>query len=88
MDLTGATVEADGTIYLKADENTVSAPTESATYPVAKVTSAQNETLGSKFAAAKVWKGWNAELVTEPDGKGNIVYSVKYGKNGFVVSIR
>ena len=88
MDLTGATVEADGTIYLKADENTVSAPEATVEYPVTKVTSAQNETLVAKFAAAKSpWKGWSAKLKTATDGSGNVVYSVLYGKKGFTVTI-
>ena len=88
MDLTGATVAAEGTVYLKADGNTVPAPEAPVVYPVAKVTSAQNESFGSAFKAAKAWKGWIAELVTEADGAGNIVYSVRYAKRGLVVTIQ
>ncbi|MBR4613965.1 MAG: hypothetical protein IKO55_00030, partial [Kiritimatiellae bacterium] len=88
MDLTGATVAAEGTICLKADANTVPEPTEEVVYPVVKVTAEQNATLGPAFRAAKVWKGWFGSLVSETDGDGNVIYSVKYGKHGTTISIR
>ena len=88
MDLTGAkAVAAEGTICLKADANTLPEPTEPVVYPIVKVTSTQNATLGPKFKAARVWKGWSAELVSETDAKGNVTYSVRYAKRGFVLSI-
>ena len=88
MDLTGATVAAEGTICLKADANTLPEPTEEVVYPVVKVSAEQNATLGPAFRAAKVWKGWFGSLVSETDGDSNIVYSVRYEKYGTTISIR
>ena len=88
MDLTGATVTAEGTICLSVDVNKVPKPTEEVSYPVVKVSSAQNATLGPAFAAAKTWKGWAAKVVSESDGEGNVVYSVKYWERGTTVLIR
>ena len=88
MDLTGATVAAGGTIRLMADVNTIPEPTATVVYPVVKVSSGQDATLGPAFKAAKVWKGWAATLVSETDEEGNVTYSVKYGKKGTVVLIQ
>ena len=88
MDLTGATVAAEGTICLKADANTLPEPTATVVYPVVKVSAAQNATLGSAFKAAKVWKGWAATLVSDTDGDGNVTYSVKDEKKGTVIVIQ
>ena len=89
MDLTGATVTAEGTIYLKADGNTLPEPTQAVTYPVVKVSAAQAAELGDKFKAARSpWRGWPVTLVSETDADGNVTYSVKYEKKGFVMSIR
>ena len=89
MDLTGATVTAEGTINLKADANTLPEPTATVVYPVVKVSATQNATLGSAFKATKVWKGWAATLVvSDPDGDGNVTYSVKYEKKGTVIVIQ
>ena len=88
MDLTSATVTAEGAICLKADANTLPKPTEPVVYPVVKVSAEQNATLGTAFRAAKAWKGWFGTLVSETDGDGNVIYSVKYGKKGTVISIQ
>ena len=87
-DLTEATVTAEGTICLSVDVNTVPAPTEEARYPVVKISAAQDATLGSAFAAKSPWKGWAAKVVSESDGEGNVIYSVKYFKKGTSVLIR
>ena len=88
MDMTSATVAAEGTISLKADANTLPEPTEPVVYPIVKVTATQNATLGPAFRAVKVWKGWGAELVSETDAKGNVTYSVRYEKTGFAMTIK
>ena len=89
MDLTGATVTVEGTIYLKADGNTLPEPTQNVTYPVVKVLAAQAAELGDKLKAARSpWRGWPVTLVSETDADGNVTYSVKYEKKGFVISIR
>ena len=89
MDLTGATVTVEGTIYLKADGNTLPEPTQNVTYPIVKVSAAQAAELGDKFKAARSpWRGWPVTLVSETDADGNVTYSVKYEKKGFVMSIR
>ena len=88
MDLTGATVTAEGSIYLKADANTVPEPTEEVVYPVVKVSAEQDATLGPAFRAARAWKGWAATLVSDTDGDGNVTYSVKYEKKGTVIVIQ
>ena len=90
MDLTEVgSVTAPGVIYLKADVNTVPEPTQAVTYPVVKVTAEQANTFGTKFKAAKSpWQGWPVTVVTETDESGNVTYSVKYEKKGFVFSIR
>ena len=88
MDLTGATVTAEGSIYLKADANTLPEPTTAVAYPVVKVSAAQNATLGPAFRAARAWKGWAATLVSDTDGDGNVTYSVKYEKKGTVIVIQ
>ena len=88
MDLSEATVTAEGTIHLKADANAVPEPTEEVVYPVVKVSAEQDATLGPAFRAARAWKGWAATLVSETDGDGNVIYSVEYGKKGTTISIR
>ncbi|MBR6586441.1 MAG: hypothetical protein IKK82_03370, partial [Kiritimatiellae bacterium] len=89
MDLTGATVTAEGSIYLKADGNTLLEPTQAVTYPIVKVSAAQAAELGDKFKAARSpWRGWPVTLLSETDADGNVTYSVKYEKKGFVMSIR
>jgi len=88
LDLSGATVTAEGAICLKADANTVPEPTGEVVYPVVKVSAEQAATLGPAFRAVKAWKGWIATLVSETDGDGNVTYSVKYGKKGITISIR
>jgi hypothetical protein len=89
MDLTGATVTAEGTIYLTADGNTLEEPTQAVTYPVVKVSATQAETLGAKFKAKKsAWSGWPVTVVSNTDKDGNVTYSVKYEKKGFVMSVR
>ena len=89
MDLTSATVTAEGTIRLRVIMNTVSEPTEEVRYPVVKISSAQAATLGPAFRAAQSpWQGWAAKVISESDGEGNIVYSVKYFKKGTSVLIR
>ena len=88
MDLSGATVTAEGAIYLKADANTVPEPTEEVVYPVVKVSAEQDATLGPAFRAARAWKGWAATLVSDTDGDGNVTYSVKYEKKGTVIVIQ
>ena len=88
MDLTGATVTAEGSICLKADANTLPEPTTTVVYPVVKVSAEQNATLGPAFRASRAWQGWVASLVSETDGDGNVVYSVKYLRKGTTVSIR
>ena len=87
MDLTGATVTAEGSVCLKADANTLPEPTTNAAYPVVKVTAEQNATLGPAFRAARAWQGWAVSLVSETDGDGNVVYSVKYRRKGTTVLI-
>ena len=87
MDLTGATVTAEGTIRLKADVNTLPEPTTTVVYPVVKVSAEQDATLGPAFRAARAWQGWAASLVSETDGDGNVVYSVKYRRKGTTISI-
>ena len=88
MDLTGATVTAEGTIYLKADANTLPEPAREVVYPVVKVSAEQDATLGPAFRAARAWKGWAATLVSDTDGDGNVTYSVKYEKKGTVIVIQ
>jgi hypothetical protein len=89
MDLTGATVTAEGTIYLKAGVNNLPEPTQAVTYPIVKVSAAQAAELGDKFKAARSpWRGWPVTLLSETDADGNVTYSVKYEKKGFVMSIR
>ena len=78
---------AAGTINLKADANTLPEPPTTVVYPVVKVSAEQNATLGPVFKAAKVWQGWIASLVSETDGDGNVVYSVKYRRKGTTISI-
>ena len=88
-DLTGATVTAEGTVYLTVDANALEVPTEAVTCPVVKVTAEQASAFGSRFKAAKSpWQGWPVTVVAETDGSGNVTYSVKYEKKGFVFSIR
>ena len=54
-----------------------------------KVTASQAATLGAKFKAKKSpWSGWPVTLFPETDADGNVTYSVKYEKKGFVMSIR
>lgn len=54
-----------------------------------KVTASQAATLGVKFKAKKSpWRGWPVTLFSETDADGNVTYSVKYEKKGFVMSIR
>jgi hypothetical protein len=92
MDLTGATVTAEGTIYLTADGNTLEEPTKAVVYPVVKVTAAQADEFGAKFKARKSpWRGWPVTVVWETivDGDNEyVIYSVKYEKKSFVMSIR
>ena len=89
MDLTGATITAEGTIYLTADGNTLEEPAQAVTYPVVKVSAIQAATLGAKFKAKKSpWSGWPVTVVSNTDKGGNVIYSVKYEKKGFVMSIR
>ncbi len=89
MDLTGATVTAEGTIYLTADGNTLEEPAQAVTYPVVKVSATQAATLGARFKAKKSpWSGWPVTVVSNTDKDGNVIYSVKYEKKGFVMSIR
>ena len=88
MDLTGATVTAEGSIYLKADANTLPEPMTAVVYPVVKVSAEQDATLGPAFRAARAWKGWAATLVSDTDGDGNVTYSVKYEKKGTVIVIQ
>ena len=88
-DLSGAEIVAEGTIYLKADGNTLPEPTQNVTYPIVKVSAAQAAELGDKFKAARSpWRGWPVTLLSETDADGNVTYSVKYEKKGFVMSIR
>ena len=88
-DLTGATVTAEGTVYLTVDANALEVPTEAVTCPVVKVTAEQASAFGSRFKAAKSpWQGWPVTVVAETDGSGNVTYSVKYEKKGLVFSIR
>ena len=54
-----------------------------------KVTASQTATLGVKFEAKKSpWSGWPVTVVSNTDKDGNVTYSVKYEKKGFVMSIR
>ena len=87
LDLSGAIVAASGNVYLTADASTLPAPTQNVIYPIVKVSSATATALGALFRAMKSpWKGWQATLVSEPDGLGAVLYSVKYEKRGFVLS--
>ena len=90
MNLTGvSSINAGETIYLTADGNTLEEPTKAVVYPVVKVTAAQAAEFGAKFKARKSpWRGWPVTVVSETDADGNVTYSVKYEKKGFVMSIR
>ncbi|MBQ9741259.1 MAG: hypothetical protein IJV91_10010 [Kiritimatiellae bacterium] len=53
-----------------------------------KVTASQAATLGARFKAKKSpWSGWPVTVVSNTDKDGNVTYSVKYEKKGFVMSI-
>lgn len=89
LDLSDATVVASGNVYLTADANTLPAPTQNVTYPIVKVSSAAATALGASFQLMKSpWRGWQATLVSEPDGLGAVLYSLKYAKRGFALLVR
>ena len=89
LDLSEATVTALGKVSLMADANTLSEPEQAVVYPIVKVSSSAAESLRDSFKAAKSpWKGWRATLESETDAQGNVIYSVKYGKKGFILSVR
>lgn len=90
MDLSKATVTAQGIVYLKADDNIVPEPTHTIAYPVVKLSSDQATVLDSKLKISKLpWNGrWQGSIIkSSPDSEGNIIYSVKYSK-GLVMSLR
>ena len=93
MNLTGVySIKAGETIYLTADGNTLEEPTKAVVYPVVKVTAAQADEFGAKFKARKSpWRGWPVTVVSETIVDGDdeyVIYSVKYEKKSFVMSIR